>query len=162
MNRPHQGTDRAFQPGGLSKTSLRPMLRGWIIGCSIVLLAGGSVTRAVGQTPDGIEKVQQAFETGDAPSLLSNASDRIEIALLGRSRLYSRAQAIHVVQGFFQRYPTAGFTIQSQAREESSWFVAGRYRYKHAEHPLQVYLRFRLKDDAWELREVRVEERQRE
>lgn len=157
-----QQTDSVFQPGGPSMTRWRPLLRWGIIGFSIALLAGGPVGRTVAQTPYGIEKVQDAFAKGDAHALLDDASDRIEIGLFGRSRLYSRAQAIHVVQGFFQRYPPAGFTLQSQAPEEGSWFATGQYRYKHAEHPLQVYLRLRLKNDQWELREVRIEERRRE
>ncbi len=143
-------------------TRWSPWLQWGIIGFSIALLAGGPVRRTVAQTPYGIEKVQDAFAKGDAHALLDDASDRIEIGLFGRSRLYSRAQAIHVVKGFFQRYPPVGFTLQSQAQEEGSWFATGRYRYKHAEHPLQVYLRLRLKNDQWELREVRIEERRRD
>lgn len=152
MDRHRQKRYKTFVPSRL----------GWILGFSIVLLAGGAVKPAAAQTPFGIETVQDAFAKGDARALLNGASDRVEIALLGRNELYSRAQAIHVVQGFFQRYPPVGFTLQSQAKEEGSWFATGRYRYKHAEHPLQVYLRLRLKDDQWELREVRIEERRRE
>ena len=108
-------------------TRWRPLLRWGIIGFSIVLLAGGPVGQTVAQTPYGIEKVQDAFAKGDAQALLDDASDRIEIGLFGRSRLYSRAQAIHVVQGFFQRYPPVGFTLQSQAQEQDSWFATGRF-----------------------------------
>jgi hypothetical protein len=134
----------------------------WIVGVSAVLLAAGPVGPTLAQTPNGIEKVQDAFADGDAYALLGGASDRVEIALLGRSRLYSRQQAVHVMLDFFRRYPPEGFTLQSQDREEGSWFATGLYRHRHAEHPLQVYLRLRLRDDRWELREVRVEERQRE
>ena len=66
------------------------------------------------------------------------------------------------MQDFFRRYPPEGFALQSQAQEQGSWFATGRYRYKHAEQPLLVYLRLRLKSDQWELREMRIEERQRE
>lgn len=134
----------------------------WVVGFGAALLAAGPAGSALAQTPNGIEQVQDAFADGDAHALLGGASDRVEIALLGRSRLYSRQQAVHVMLDFFRRYPPEGFTIQSQAREEGSWFATGQYRYKHAEHPLQVYLRLRLRDNQWELREVRIEERQRE
>ena len=138
------------------------MPRWWIVGFSMALLAAGPAGRAVAQTQHGIGKVQGAFAQGDARALLGDASDRVEIALLGRSRLYSRAQAFYVMQDFFRRYPPEGFTLQSQAQEQGSWFATGRYRYKHAEQPLLVYLRLRLKSDQWELREMRIEERQRE
>ncbi len=168
----YRGPEIGFSYGGslfavlqerkASMTRLRPMPRWWIVGFSMALLAAGPVGRAVAQTQHGIGKVRDAFAQGDARALLGDASDRIEIALLGRSRLYSRAQAFYVMQDFFRRYPPEGFTLQSQAQEQGSWFATGRYRYKHAEQPLLVYLRLRLKSDQWELREMRIEERQRE
>ena len=134
--------------------------RWWIIGFSLMLLAGSLAGPAMAQPQYNIEEIQDAFAKGDARALLAKASSRVEIALLGRSRLYSRPQAVYVIQDFFRRYPPEGFVVQSEDQEEGSWFATGRYRYKHAERPLQVYLRFRWKDDEWALHEVRVEERQ--
>jgi hypothetical protein len=114
------------------------------------------------QQRQALERLREAFVAGDANALLREASDRIEIALLGRSKLYSKAQATYVLQDFFRRYPPEAFTLQPNEPEAGNWFTTGRYRYRHAEQPLQVYVRFLQKGTQWELREVRIEERRRE
>ncbi len=133
--------------------------RGGSVALVVALLAAGP---AAAQQATPLARLGQAFEAGDAHALLADAADRVEIALLGSSKLYSRAQATYVMQEFFREYPPEQFTLQNESRTEGSWIAAAHYRYKRAEHPLQVYVRLRVKGEQWELREVRVEERQRE
>ena len=109
-----------------------------------------------------LSQVQEAFAAGNADAVLAGAADRVEIALLGQSKLYSRAQATYVMEDFFRRYPPEAFTLHNDAREDGNWFATGRYQYKHAEQPLYVYVRLRLKGQQWELLEVRVEQRRGE
>jgi len=136
---------------------------GWWIGMLGMVLAGSVVAApARAQQMEALGRLREAFVAGDANALLRDASDRVEIALLGRSKLYSKAQGTYVLQDFFRRYPPQDFTLQHNEPEAGNWFTTGRYRYKHAEQPLQVYVRFRQKGAQWELREVRIEERRRE
>ena len=134
-------------------------LRGFLAVLMLGLL-GAFVAGPVWAQQAALEQVQEALAAGDADALLGEAADRVEIALLGRSKLYSRAQATYVMQDFFRRYPPETFTLQNNAQDNGSWFATGRYQYKHAEHPLQVYLRLHLKGQLWQLREVRIEQRQ--
>ena len=126
----------------------------------VLMLLGGFVAGPVQAQEAALDQVQEAFAAGDADALLGEAADRVEIALLGRSKLYSRAQAIYVMQDFFRRYPPEAVTLKNNAQDDGSWFATGQYHYKHAGHPLQVYLRLHLKDRQWQLREVRIEQRQ--
>ena len=135
---------------------------GLVVVLCMALLAGFRGTAAQAQQGQALMQMQDAFAGGDAEALLGDAADRVEIALLGQSKLYSRAQAIYVMDDFFKRYPPEGFTLQNDAQDEGNWFATGRYQYVHADQPLHVYLRMRLKDQQWELREVRIEERRGE
>ncbi len=126
----------------------------------VLVLLGGFVAGPVRAQEAALDKVQEAFAAGDADALIGEAADRVEIALLGRSKLYSRAQATYVMEDFFRRYPPETFTLKNNAQDNGSWFATGRYQYKHAEQPLQVYLRLHLKDQQWQLREIRIEQRQ--
>ena len=122
------------------------------------LLVGFGTTTAQAQQGQALTQMRDAFAGGDAEALLGGAADRVEIALLGQSKLYSRAQAIYVMEDFFRRYPPESFTLQNDAQDEGNWFATGRYQYVHADQPLHVYLRMRLKGQQWELREVRIED----
>lgn len=129
----------------------------WTLG----LLSLGVAGSAWGQEPP-LLKVQEAFAAGDANALLGEAADRLEIALMGQSKLYSRAQATYVMEDFFRRYPPEQFTLQNDSQGGGNWFATGQYHYKHTEQPLHVYVRLHRKGEQWELREVRIERRQRE
>lgn len=135
---------------------------GRIVALGIGLLIGLVHVPAPAQEATPFDALREAFAAGNAPVLLRDAGERVAIALLGNSKLYSRAQATYVMQDFFQRYPPEAFTLQNNERDGSNWFATGRYRYRHAEQPLQVFLHLRLKDEQWELREVRIEQRRRE
>ena len=142
--------------------TLKNMLRrAWLVAVLAVLLGGLAGGPAQAQEA-ALDRVQVAFADGDADAVLADAADRVEIALLGQSKLYSRAQATYVMEDFFRRYPPDVFTLDNSAGDEANWFATGRYRYKHADKPLHVYLRLRQKAERWELLEVRVEQRRGE
>ncbi len=134
----------------------------WLMAALVLGMAGGFIAGPAQAQQTALDRVEEAFKTGDADALLSEAADRVEIALLGRSKLYSRAQATYVMKDFFRRYPPGTFTPRNNTPDGSNWFATGLYQYKHAEQPLQVYLRLHLKDQQWQLREVRIEQRQGE
>jgi hypothetical protein len=125
-----------------------------------VLLLGGFVAgTASAQESTALTAVQDAFAAGDAAALLAHAAERIEIALLGQGKLYSRAQATYVMEDFFRRFPPVRFTLHHESHDDENWFATGRYQYAHGDHPLYLYVRLRLKGQRWEVREVRVEQR---
>lgn len=136
--------------------------RGWLLAVLGFGMLGGLAAGPVQAQEAALSRLQEAFAAGDADAVLADAADRVEIALLGQSKLYSRAQATYVMEDFFRRYPPETFTLHNDARDEGNWFATGRYQYKHAEQPLHVYLRLRLRGEQWEVLEVRVEQRRGE
>ena len=111
---------------------------------------------------DLLARLEAAIGRGSAHDLLDHAADRVEIALFGVSSLYSRAQAVYVMQDFFRQYPPVRFVLQEPSRSDGNWFAGGSYAYAPAGRDLQVFVRIRKKDGGWELREVRVEQRSRD
>lgn len=100
----------------------------------------------------------EAFRQGDAPALQRLTSDRLEIALLGESRLYSPAQAEYVLADFFETYPPRRVEIQHETRTDTGWFAEGSYHYDGSPTPLRLYLRLRKTAEGWHLREVLIDE----
>ncbi|MFQ5571528.1 MAG: DUF4783 domain-containing protein [Rhodothermales bacterium] len=142
-------------------TGLARVQRWGLVGLCVIWLGGGVAEQVAARQTPALASLQEALASGDAHLLMAEASDRVEIALLGQSKLYSRAQAVYVMQDFFRRYPPEHFAFQNTSQAEGSWFATGQYRYKHAERPLKVYVRLRMKGAQWELREVRIEQRRR-
>jgi hypothetical protein len=104
-----------------------------------------------------VDRVEAALSKGDANGFLAHAADRVEIAVLGTSTLYSRAQATYVLEQFFREYPPMRFSADRPAATGGNFFVAGRYWYGSDDRYLNVYMRFRSREGAYEVRELRIE-----
>ena len=129
---------------------------------ALVALACGATSEAAGQeAAAALAQVERAFEEGDARGLLEGAADRVEIAVLEAPMLYSRAQATYVMRDFFRLHPPERFALQEAAQSDGSLFAPGLYWSMGQDGPFQVYVRLRQKARAWELREIRVEQRAR-
>lgn len=120
-----------------------------------VLLSLPAVGAAQPQPPDAVlERLRLALQSGDADAVLDEAADRLEIDLLGRRKLYSRAQAAYVLREFFRRYPPTAFAFDHDSQAEGNWFAAGLLHVRRGAGPLHVYVRLRAHDDGWVLREL--------
>jgi len=129
----------------------------WLMGLLLVL--AGMSQSAVAQQEEALAFVERAVAGGDAEALLSEATERVEIALFGSSTLYSRAQALYVMEHFFQDYPPVQFSLQHTSAADGNWFASGPYYHAHSDRPLRVYVRLRVRgEEQWEVREVRIEE----
>lgn len=107
----------------------------------------------------GIDRLEQALNEGDARALLAPAAPQLEISLFGSSTVYSRGQALYVLQDFFREYPPRRFVLQENREKEGSHFVVGNYWHEGAEQPLWVYLHLRSSGGEETLREIRIERR---
>jgi len=138
--------------------------RGLQLGLLVLLLltAGQRTVRA--QDPDidaVLTEVRGAISRGDLPVLLDHAADRVEIALFGESKRYSKAQARYVLQDFFNTYRPRRFVFRDHSQTDRGWFAEGEFWYGRADRPLRLYVLLRLRDHRWELREIIIEERTR-
>lgn len=98
--------------------------------------------------------VEQAFSTADTDSITSMSAERIEIAVLGKSRLYSRTQARYVLRDFFKQYPPLQVKLSVPSTTEKGLFAAGTYRFATDREPLRMYVRLRRHESSWALREI--------
>jgi hypothetical protein len=109
-----------------------------------------------------LEQIQAGFNRGDARLVLDQSADRLELAITGTGTLFSRSQATYVLQDFFRQFPPDRFSLLEPANTNGSWFAGGTYWSGQSERPFSVYVRIRMRDDRWELREIRIEQRGRE
>lgn len=113
------------------------------------------------QSATPLEDVRSAFAEAKADSIAAFSAARVEIAVLGKSRLYSRSQARFVLKSFFKRYPPVRVTFADPSRTETGIFAAGSYRFAADRKPLRLYVRLRRHGSAWVIREIVVERAER-
>ena len=127
--------------------------RAWLLA---MLCSSAIAPMAAAQDTLAVQRLQRAFAEGDADGVLSRVGDRVELALLGHSRLHSRAQATFLLREFFRSHPPESFTMRYSVQEEGGWFATGQYAVRRADYALGVYLRLRQRRGEWELVAVRV------
>ncbi len=125
----------------------------------ILLLSLATISGAWAQSGSEapLAVVQRALSRASVDSIIALSSDRIEIAVLGKSKLYSKAQARYVLKDFFDRYPPVRVTFRNPSATDKGIFAAGSYRHTADGEPLRVYVRLRRDDASWSLREIVVE-----
>lgn len=141
-------------------------MRALLITGLIILAVGGSPPRAGAQQAsdpeaEARERIEHAFQEGDAQRLLTPAAERVEISILGMQTFYSRAQALYVLQDFFKNYAPRKFAFEDVSRAEDDFFATAQYWYGQAERPLQVYVRLVRREDEWVLQELRLDRSER-
>lgn len=134
----------------------------------IFLLVGVGTSAARGQVPvqdppasvpDSVaQRVVTAFVKGNAETLLTPATDRVEVSLFGARTFYSKAQAFYVLREFFEAHPPVDFRLNDVTAAERSCFVRGQFTHDAGQQSLQVYVRLAVRDEAWQLQEVRIDE----
>ncbi len=107
-------------------------------------------------------RLAAAMEAGDAAALLEDAAARVELVLFDRSGLYSRGQAVLVLQGFFRRHPPGHAELDEWVRAPDSRTAMGRYSPATGDPPLRVSVRLRPGEPAaggerWQVDAVRIE-----
>lgn len=127
----------------------------------LLLVFGVRSSMAQEPTQPELEQVEKAFSTGNVGALHAMFSDRVEIAVFARSRLYSRSQARIVLKDLFDEYPPQHFELSTPSETSKGLFAAGTYRYSKDEEPFQVYIRLRKSGDKWTLREILVDKTER-
>ena len=138
----------------------RPRLGRLLAACLLlfVLISFPDPAQAQTQSDRLLEDITTAFAGGNSRTLLKDGADRIEVFLFENSTLYSRGQAVYVLDSFFRQYPPRRCVLRESVKADESWFAAGHYWHEASERPLLVYMGLRLRDNRWELREIRIDE----
>ncbi len=120
----------------------------------IVLASLVVVPDSYGQAADVVDSIEKALNKGDVSKLLSHGSDRIAVAVFGEAREYSQAQAEFVLKDFFKTHQVRAFSFDESSTTERGMFVQGRLLHKSSDRALRVFVRLRMRQSKWELREI--------
>ena len=114
-----------------------------IIWCVVLLFLGiaSSVRNTYAQDTLDVELIIRSLATGEASKLMALAGDRVELALLGQTRRYSRAQALHVLKAFFHQHPPEAFSLSHSLTQGDEWWLTGLYQIRYDAARMRVYLR---------------------
>lgn len=103
-----------------------------------------------------IGKIRQAIESGDAESIVRHSSAYVEVSVLGKSTLISRAQSAYVLKAFFRDHPPSAFKVERRLQVGGDWYVRGRYGRRNGETPFQIELQMRWNGDRYEIKNILI------
>lgn len=126
---------------------------------AVLLAAAPCATTVTAQTSDeALKELTQAFSTADAGRLAGISTSTLDLALLGSARSYSRRQATLMMRSFFREYPPESFRIADFTKTGRGWFIEAVYVTKDRLVPFRVYIRLRLDERGWLVRDLTIEE----
>jgi len=131
------------------------MERHWLCLFVFTLLMTGPVL-AQHQHPVHVAVVDSGLVHGDARLTLLGGSERLEMALLGQSRQYSREQARLRLAQFFRAYPPGAFSWSIQEVGEDAWYATGQYQVASTGEMLRVYVHWKRSGEIWKLATIHV------
>lgn len=127
-----------------------------IVFCLMISFGVRSVEAQTGDIV--LSQIKSAILSADAAGLADQTLYSVEIGLFGVGRYYSKGQATLLLKSFFSDFPLEDFSVTGSTRTPGAWFVEGKYLSKSAEKPIRIYIRLRVSDGTWKVREFLVEE----
>jgi len=89
----------------------------------------------------GLDEVIGALRSGNATELSKFVDDNIEIGLPDKSDTYSKAQAILVLQDFFNNNGVKGFELKHKGDNGGSQFCIGTLQTRAGSYRTTVFMR---------------------
>jgi len=106
-----------------------------------------------------VGSLEDAFGRSDADAVLGYAGGRIDLAIEGGARQYSRAQAKYVLRSFLESNPVHSFALVVNTSNQKGRFLEGTMRAGKANYDVFVWVRNR--SGSWEVREIIFQKRKR-
>ena len=88
----------------------------------------------------GLDDVISALRSGNANELSKYIDDNVEIALPDKSNMYSRAQAVMVLQDFFSNNGVKSFEVKHKGDNGGSQFVIGTLQTRSGSYRTTVFM----------------------
>ena len=93
-----------------------------LISLMLLVITGFSENQKVEPVP---EEIITGLKTGNAKMLAASFNQNVELVILNDDNVYSKAQAEHIVAGFFAQNPPERFTIIHQGGKEGARYIIG-------------------------------------
>ena len=109
----------------------------------ILLIIGfcqAEMTKAQSVFPNEIKK---AFVSGDSKKLASYFDQNVELLLIDKGDVYSKAQAELIIKNFFMNNLPKSFTVESESKDEVSNFAIAQL--KTNKNDFRVFIAWRRK-----------------
>jgi hypothetical protein len=103
----------------------------------------------------GLDDVIGALRSGNAQELSKYVDDNIEISLPDKTDNYSRAQAVMVLQDFFNNNGVKGFEILHKGENGGSQFCVGKLQTRSGSYRTTVFMK--TKDGRQLVKEIRFQ-----
>lgn len=89
----------------------------------------------------GLEDVISALKTGNATELSRYVDDNMEISLPGKTDTYSRAQAVMILQDFFNNNGVKSFEVKHKGDNNDSQFCIGTLLTRAGNYRTTVFMK---------------------
>ena len=100
--------------------------------------------------------IKQAFRNGDAKKLTNYVGSTLELSVPGNESIYSKSQALMIIQNFFTKYPPSNFVILHQGGKVSSKYAIGNLT--SGDKTFRVTFLLKIKENQVILHQLRIEE----
>jgi hypothetical protein len=100
--------------------------------------------------------IKQAFSYGDSKKLSNYIGATLELSILDNESIYSKSQALMIIQNFFDKYPPTGFVILHQGSKASSKYAIGNLTTNNK--TFRVTLLLKIRENQNILHQLRIEE----
>jgi hypothetical protein len=107
-----------------------------LFSCSALLI----LASAFKPVSAGLDEVISALRAGNATELSKYIDDNVEIALPDKSNMYSRAQAVMVLQDFFSNSGVRSFEVKHKGDNGGSQFCIGTLQTKAGSYRTTVFM----------------------
>ncbi|MBP9016985.1 MAG: DUF4783 domain-containing protein [Paludibacteraceae bacterium] len=107
------------------------------------------------QTSSISSDIVSALNNGDANRLSTYLNDNVELFIENKNDIYSRQQAVSILNDFFHRYKVSDFKVIHQGNKENSSFTIGIL--STATENFRVYILTRKSDNKTIILQLRIE-----
>jgi hypothetical protein len=88
----------------------------------------------------GLDNVISALSSGNATELSKYIDDNVEISLPSKSDMYSRSQAVMILQDFFANNGVKGFELKHKGDNSGSQFCIGTLQTRVGPYRTTVFM----------------------
>jgi len=110
----------------------------------------------IAEPADVLDNIASGIRTGNAAAVAQYFDNNVDITILDKESVYSKAQGQMVIKDFFQKYPVTSFNlIHRGTSSEGSLYGIGNLT--TSSQTFRVYYYVKSKGNAFLLQEIRFE-----
>ncbi len=102
------------------------------------------------------DKISETINKGDAKALSEYFNSNVELVILDKEDIYSKAQAKLIMQSFFQKHPPTSFVVQHKGGPEDAKYCIGNYTSNNER--FRIYFLIKTSDNKSLIHLFRIEE----